>query len=242
MDTDALSCQWCVENVKVLAMQILAQLCESFTLACGRIRSARRVSFKDKESVYIGREPGITYVIKRGYVRLVYVQPDGRPWTRMVFGKGALFGDLPFRPAAFLSEEQAVSTGASCVWEIEREELERHAEANADFQLLLLKTVSSQFQFLDRRIQWQLISPLRNRVAMALADLLCFAGGRCGHGHLVDVRLTHAEFSQFVVAARPAVSEILKEFKATGIIDYTRSYLCLLDLEALHAIAELAQK
>lgn len=233
--------QFRVEIEKAIAMQIAAQLSEEFTTACGRIRSARRVLFKDQEPVYIGREEGRTYVLKRGYVRLVYVQPDGRPWTRMVFGKGALFGDLPYRPGHFLSDEQAICSGASCVYEIARDDLEQYAASNPDFQLLLLKTISSQLQFFDRRIQWQLISPLRTRVAVALADLLCFAGGRCGHGHVVDVRFTHVEFSQFVVAARPAVSEILREFKASGIIDYTRSYLCLLDMDALYAIAEIAQ-
>ncbi len=222
-------------------MQIAAQLSEPFIQACSRIRSARRIHFKDKAPLYIGREAGKLYVIKKGYVRLLYVQPDGRSWTRMVFGPAALVGDLPFRPGFFLSDEQAVSNGASCVFEIEREEVERHAVLNPDFQLLLLKTVSAQLQFIDRRVQWQLVMPLRNRIAMALADLLCFAGDRCGHGHLVDVRLTHVEFSQFVVAARPAVSEVLREFKSSGIIDYTRSYLCLLDLKALHAIADITE-
>ena len=118
--------QYDVENIKVLAMQIAAQLSEPFIQACSRIRSARRIHFKDKAPLYIGREAGKLYVIKKGYVRLLYVQPDGRSWTRMVFGPAALVGDLPFRPGFFLSDEQAVSNGASCVFEIEREEVERN--------------------------------------------------------------------------------------------------------------------
>jgi CRP/FNR family cyclic AMP-dependent transcriptional regulator len=218
-------------------MQILSQLSEPFLSACSKIRSARRVLVKQNTAIYIERPEQRTFVIKRGYVRLVYSQPDGRTWTRMVLGQGAMIGDLPFQPGFFLREEQAIASGIGCLLEIDRRDVEDYAVTNVEFQLLLLKTMASQLQFVDRRMQWQLMSPLRTRVAMALADMMCFAGGHCGHGHLVDLRLTHEEFSQFVVAARPVVSEILKEFKAAGIIDYTRSHLCLLDLNGLHAIA-----
>lgn len=218
-------------------MQILTHLSEPFVSACGKLSTAKRRVFKDKQSIYVGRPRGRTFVIKRGYVRLIYIQPDGRSWTRMILGPGALIGELPFQPGNFLTDEGAVASGPVCLSDFERAEIEHHATADPDFQLLLLKTTASQLQFIDRRMQWQMVTPLRTRIALALSDLMCFAAGHCGHGHLVDVRLTHEEFAQFVVAARPAVSEVLAEFKSAEVIDYTRSHLCLLDLDGLRSIA-----
>ncbi|MDB5390780.1 MAG: putative Regulatory protein Crp [Planctomycetaceae bacterium] len=223
-------------------MQILTVLSEPFISACANLPSVIRKTYKSKELIFLERPAERTIVIKRGYVRLLYVQADGRQWTRMILGQGALLGDLPFRPGSFLSEEHAISNGPSCLLEIKRDELENHARMDPAFQLLLLKTLSAQLQFVDRRMQWQLMFPLRTRIAKALVDLACFAGGHCGHGHLVDVRMTQEEFSELVVGARPVVSEILKEFKAAGMIDYTRSHLCLLNLNELTAVAGAIRK
>ena len=219
------------------SMQILSDLSTPFVTACGKVKSAAARDVKSKTPIYLRRTPGRTFVVKRGYVRLVYSEPDGRLLTRMLLGKGAMFGDLPFRPGSFLPNEQAIASGMSCVVEVSRQELEQQTVVSPAFESLMLQTFSSQLQALDRRMQWQLIFPLRTRIATALYDLVCFAGGRCGHGHLVDVRLTHEEFSQLVVAARPVVSEILVELKQEGIIDYTRSHLCLLALDRLLSLS-----
>ncbi len=218
-------------------MQILTELSSRFISGCTRVRSVVSRDLKNRHVIYINRPAGETYVVKRGYVRLVYVQPDGQPLTRMLLGKGAMFGDLPFRPGFFTFDEQAIASGLTCVLKIGRLELENQAISTPDFQSLMLQTLSAQFQALDRRMQWQLISPLRTRIATALFDLICFSGGRCGHGHLIDVRLTHEEFAELVVAARPVVSKVLGELKAEGIIEYTRSHLCLLSLDRLQSIA-----
>ncbi len=218
-------------------MQILSDLSTPFVNACSKINSAVTRDLRPKTLIYLRRTPGTTWIIKRGYVRLSYVEPKGRSLTRLLLGKGAMFGDLPFTPGFFLPNEQAISSGISCVIEISRQELEKHALAMPIFESLLLQTFSSQLQALDRRMQWQLIFPLRTRIATALHDLACFSGGRCGHGHLVDVRLTHEEFAELVVAARPVVSEVLVELKQEGIIDYTRSYICLLSLDRLSSLS-----
>lgn len=218
-------------------MLIRNDLSDPFIAACGQLPLSRRLQFKSGEVIYAERPRDSVFIVLRGYVRSLYTQPDGRSWTRMIFGKGALLGDLPFCPGHFVTDEQLVANGPVSLVKLSRGTLEDAATSNSKLELLLLRTLSSQLQFLDRRMHWQLVSPLRSRIARALEDLMCFAAGRCGHGHLVDVRMTHEEFSQLVVAARPAVSEVLKEFKAAGLIDYTRSHLCLLQMEALHTIA-----
>jgi CRP/FNR family transcriptional regulator len=218
-------------------MQIISELSTPFVIACGKVKSAITRDLKSKTIIYLRRTAGTTWIIKRGYVRLVYIDPSGSSLTRLILGKGAMFGDLPFTPGFFLPNEQAIASGISCVIQVTRQDLENEAAASPAFESLMLQTFSSQLQALDRRMQWQLIFPLRTRIATALYDLICFSGGRCGHGHLVDVRLTHEEFSELVVATRPAVSEVLVELKHEGIIDYTRSHLCLLNLDRLLSLS-----
>lgn len=222
-------------------MQIFAELSTPFVKSCSAISGTKTRDLKSKQTIYAGRTEGKTFVIKRGYARLVYIDNSGRQMTRMLLAKGAIFGDMPFRPGFFLSEERAITSGMTCVIEVPRFALEDRCNADGRFQSLLLQTLASQYTSLDRRMQWQLITPVSNRAAAALFDLICFAGGRCGHGHLIDIKLTHEEFAQLIGAARPVVSVILAEFKSSGFIDYTRGYICILNLDGLKSkIAELS--
>jgi CRP/FNR family transcriptional regulator len=222
-------------------MQIFAELSAPFVQACGTIDSAKSRDWKSKQAIYLRREEGKTHIVQRGYVRLGYIDASGRQMTRMLLGKGAIFGDLPFRPGFFLACENAVASGAVRSLEVERYALERHCESDSTFQTLLLHTLAAQYSALDRRMQWQLISPIRNRAAMALHDLICFSGGPCRHGHLIDIRLTHEEFSELIGAARPVVSGILSEFKTMKLIDYTRGHICILDWDGLLSLGATSE-
>lgn len=221
-------------------MQINEQISSQVVEACSRLDAIRRRQLHDKSLVYTSWPAEKVYVIERGYVRLVFPQPSGRYVTRMILGRGALFGDLPFTPDTFKSEELAVVSGPSCLIEIARAKMETISRRDGNFRQLLLNLLAVQMHFLDRRLQWQLRSPLKARIAMMLADMLCFAGGPCHHGHgrLVDVRLTHEELSEVAAAARPTVSAILEKLRDSSIISYTKSHICLIDINALRLVAE----
>lgn len=218
-------------------MQIQSELSAPFVAACGLLSSNRVRDLKSRTQIYNLRSEGRTYVVKRGYVRLAFADATGKLFTLMLLGKGSMFGDLPFRPDKFLSQELAITSGMACVMEIRRNEIESHALDSPHFQSMVLQTISAQHSALERRLRWQLVSPIRTRVATALYDLLCFSGGRCGHGHLIDIRLTHEEFAELLVAARPVVSDVLSEFKSSRIIDYTRAHICVLNLDRLQELS-----
>jgi CRP/FNR family cyclic AMP-dependent transcriptional regulator len=217
-------------------MQILAELANRFLAGCELLPSVEARRLLDGAVIYNLQPVGEINVVSSGYVRLVYTLPDGKQLTKMILGKGAMFGTVPFQPDLG-TDETAIAIGPARVLRVDRSEVEQYSMSDPEFQGVLLQVLSSQFHALARRMHWQLVTPLRSRVALALADLTCFAGERCHHGHLIDVRLTHEEISALVVAARPAVSKILGEFKSLGMLSYHRSHLCLRNLQQLLEIA-----
>lgn len=210
----------------------------SFITACQVVKSASKKDIKFGKLVYLQRTTGTTWIVERGYVRLGFIDSTGRSLTRQLLGRGAIFGDLPFSNVDSVENEQAFSSGACRLLKVSREELEREAARSHEFQSAMLIAFSAQLQAANRRLQWQLISPLRARIATTIYDLVRSCGSRCGHGHLVDIRLTHEEFSDLVVAARPVVSKILGELKHDGVIDYTRAHICVIDLERLLEVSK----
>jgi Mn-dependent DtxR family transcriptional regulator len=51
------------------------------------------------------------------------------------------------------------------------------------------------------------------------------------------VRLSHQDLAELVAVARPVVSAELKKMRDEGLVEYTRCYLCVEDLEGLSRAA-----
>ena len=180
-------------------------------------------------------------MVADGYVKVLDPRIDGSRFVRLILGRGGLFGDRPFGERAFRGfvsqqEEQAVAHGPAEVIELDRKAMEAATGADAEFAALLLEAMATRAQFLERRLLWQLTTPLRARVAATLRDLICFEGQRCKHGHTIDVRLSHQDLSELVGAARPVVSAELVRLRDEGLIAYTRCYFCVDDLDGLDRI------
>lgn len=194
--------------------------------------------------VYASFLPGKTYVVQRGYVRLLALGKEGEQFTRMLLGEGGIFGDLPFTPTMSAKEESAITSGPTSILEFPRRTFEAAVHRDDVLCETLLEVYSKQLGILDRRLQWQFAAPLRRRVAMILLDLVEFGRSPCPHheGFLMDIRMTHEELAELVGAARQVVTAILNELRAEGLLWYTRTYLCVRSPAALAAVVQSREK
>ncbi len=223
-------------------MQIPASLATQFLTVAEHLRTGRRHVLKDKALIYEAFEPGKVYVVEHGYVRLGVTQADGRVATRALLGKASIFGDLPFCPTTFGQDGVAITSGEAHVLELKRAALETAVQKDEAVRQILLELYGLQYRFLERRLQWQFVMPLEKRIATVLLDLMCFGGKACPHhpGYALDIRLTHQDLSEIVLAARSNVTPILNTFRAQNIIAYSRAYICLRTFDGLSALAESA--
>jgi CRP/FNR family cyclic AMP-dependent transcriptional regulator len=215
---------------------------DRFIPTCARVRSARRRTLAAGQLVYSTFPDGRCWVVVAGYVKLLDPRADGTRFIRLILSRGGLFGDRPYEGRAFREfvspqHEQAVAHGPAVVLELDRQEFEAASQAQAELATLLLESVTTRAQFLERRLLWQFTTPIRARVAATLRDLICFEGQRCRHGHTIDVRLSHQDLAELVGAARPVVSAELVQMRREGLIEYTRSYFCVDDLAGLDRVA-----
>lgn len=223
-------------------MLLKTEWTERFLRACAKLGSARRRPLRAGQTVYSTVPHGRCWVVADGYIKILDPRIDGNQFIRLILGRGGLFGDRPFGAGAFLGfvspqHEQAVAHGPATVLEFDRQELEAETHAPSGLTDLLLESMTARVQFLERRLLWQFTSPVRARVAATLRDLICFEGQRCKHGHTVDVRLTHQDLAELVAAARPVVSAELARMRSEGLVEYTRCYFCVDDLDGLDRIA-----
>jgi CRP/FNR family transcriptional regulator, cyclic AMP receptor protein len=223
-------------------MLLRSEWLDRFIPTCARVRSARRRTLAAGQLVYSTFPDGRCWVVVAGYVKLLDPRADGTRFIRLILSRGGLFGDRPYEGRAFREfvspqHEQAVAHGPAVVLELDRQEFEAASQAQAELATLLLESVTTRAQFLERRLLWQFTTPIRARVAATLRDLICFEGQRCRHGHTIDVRLSHQDLAELVGAARPVVSAELVQMRREGLIEYTRSYFCVDDLAGLDRVA-----
>ncbi len=202
-------------------MLLKREWADRFVSACAKLNTARRRSLAAGEMVYASTPQRRCGIVETGYVKILDPRADGNCFIRLFLGRGGLIGQAPFGSRAFhrfasLQHEQAVAHGPSKVLELDRSELEAATHARTEFATLLLESLAARTQFLERRLLWQLTTPIRARVAAALRDLICFEGQRCRHGHSIDIRLTHQDLAELVGAARPVVSAELVALGARG--------------------------
>ncbi len=197
--------------------------------------SFRRHILKHGAAIHITSTAMKFYAVDKGFVRLTSIQSTGRQVTRVLLGRGALFGELPFVPNLEMIDEVALANGPTCVLEFDLLSAEKAMQKNHEMQRLLLEVLGAQLQILSRRLQWQQTDPLEKRVATVLYDLMCFGGKPCGHGpgYAMDIRLTHEELAEIVGAARPSVSAVLGQLHKKQLISLARSYICIRSLERL---------
>jgi CRP/FNR family cyclic AMP-dependent transcriptional regulator len=219
-------------------MQIPASLATDFLMVAGRLRTARRYVLKDKALISGAFIPGKVHIVESGYVRLGATQADGHHATRALLGEASIFGDLPFCPASFDQNGVAIASGETHILELDRVAIETAVRQDEALRQILLEIYALQFQFLDRRLQWHFIAPLEKRIVAVLLDLMCFGGKPCPHhsGYALDIRLTHQDLSEIVLAARSNVTPILNDLRAQNVIAYSRAYICLRSLDALRQI------
>ena len=223
-------------------MLLKSEWADQFMRTCLRVKSARRRRLTSGQAIYSSVPAGLCWVVVAGYVKILDPRVDGGRMIRLILGRGGLFGDRPFGECAFRGfvspqEEQAVAHGPAEVIELDRAELEAASQADGVLASMLLESMTSRAQFLERRLLWQFTTPIRARVAATLRDLICFEGQRCKHGHTIDVRLSHQDLAELVGAARPVISAELVQMKRAGLVEYARCYFCVDDLGGLDRIA-----
>ncbi|MHC5543051.1 hypothetical protein ACYOEI_32925, partial [Singulisphaera rosea] len=84
-----------------ILMRIDKSWAERFIRACAQVPSSRRLSLASGAVIYSSDPAAKCWVVATGYVKLIDPRLDGERFTRLIQGRGGLFGDRPFGTAAF---------------------------------------------------------------------------------------------------------------------------------------------
>lgn len=203
--------------------------------------TARTLRHRDGATLYRqGEVSSQSFLAITGRIKLTRLRPDGQACVVAIVNAGDFFG-LPLHvtePAPL--PDTALAKGAVIVCRIDTAELMRVSMDDPVLATHLVRSASKRLAFSEWRIDCLLAHGIEQRVAAMLVQLAGAYGGRCRHGHEIDMKLTQQELAEFVGATRPVVSSIMNRLREQDIVHYTRTYICIEQLEVLQRIGELA--
>ena len=178
-----------------------------------------------------GRRCDSIYLVESGYLKLVRQDATGNPTITALLGTGELCGNGLC--GAEVTEEASLAKSMAVVRRYPAAQFFQLIEQDSGLATLALQTLAQRQAASDRRLHAVLTLDVRGRIAMVLHDLISRNGGRCAHGHEVDVPLTHQELAELTGASRPVVTATLNQLREEGLLDYCRAFICVNDQKAL---------
>jgi len=188
------------------------------------------VEYQKNDVIYSQVQPGVgIYLVLDGRVKVSRSTLGGREVVVEIYGAGDFFGEatlLGFQPDS--EEATALEDTKVTVWPVTLVEDLVAAEprlAAALWRILVERTLS-----LEDRIESMAHDHVECRLARTLLGFAEWFGKAGDHGAVHMPGLTHYLLAHYVGTSREIVSHDMSEFRAQGLIRYTRKTITVYPL------------
>lgn len=200
--------------------------------------SLRVVELPDNTFAYRqGESCRAVYLIVSGHIKLSRLNAQGEEYTMVIVPHDDLCGAPLSGDSALTAADSATSKGRTQLYQVPHGEFMSALSQEPRAAAFAMERLARREAFLADRIEQLLNGNVRARIAAVLTQLTSTYGGRCTHGHEVDIRLTQQELAEMAGASRPTVSTLLAQLRRADIVSYTRHYICIENRSALGTIA-----
>lgn len=221
---------WCVVGVNIFDILSSEDMRELS-------RYTKNRKYKRGEAIYLPGDPNTTvYFLKKGRVKLIYLDERGRKLTLAICRPGQPFGELVFsdrrEPYRFIA--QALEDSELCL--IPKDDLVRFAQERPQLALRLTKWVGDQLRELQIRLEDLLFKDVPTRLVRLLERLAREEGLSTPKGIEIALKLTHQEIAELIGSTRETTTLLLNQLRRAGVIERHRGRLLITDLQKLQTI------
>ncbi len=186
---------------------------------------------------YEGDEPGKLYFIKKGFVKMYRMSPEGRSTVIYLSGPGSLLGvrALTF-PDKRLKHTAETLTDVEIVTIPEKDYLETLTES-PEHIIDLLHVFIDRLNHTERKLEGFILTDTTARVASFLADTADRFGDAKNGTVIIPLTLTHQTIAEFVGAFRETVTVAMQRLKKEKILEDDRGKIKIINLKKLQELA-----
>jgi CRP/FNR family transcriptional regulator len=179
------------------------------------------------------------YFLKEGYIRIGYIDDEGREIIKEIIQKGEIFGQITLDRDNLHGEfAQAYKANVSiCAFSIP--DFERLLQTRPELALKYSKMVGVKLRHIENRLLNLLNKDVRTRLINFLWQLL--------HHHLrsnetsvcIPNYLTHEDIAHLIGSSRQTITTLINELATDGTIVFNRQEICFPDVNKFQKSANV---
>ncbi|HVZ11809.1 MAG TPA: Crp/Fnr family transcriptional regulator [Patescibacteria group bacterium] len=186
-----------------------------------------------KTVFYEGDEPRKIYFIKKGFVKMYRMSPEGRSTIIYLYGPGSI---LAVR--ALTNEDKQLKHTAEAITDVEivtisEKDYFEALNKNPEYMVDLLHVFIERLNYTERKLEGFILTDTTARVASFLYDLVERFGTVKNNSATLPVPLTHQTISEFVGAFRETVTVAINRLKKEGILEDKRGKITITNVKKL---------
>lgn len=186
------------------------------------------------KTIFLEGDPAIgLFVVEKGVVKISRVSLDGREYIMHVVGPGETFNDVGAMDGGPNPATATAQTDAT-VWRISRVELHRIARRHPELLWAFVEDMANRARYLVGLVEDLAMRNVRGRLARLLLEE---AEGT--EFRTVPRMLTQEDMAARLGTVREMVGRTLRSMAASGLIEFDRHKIVILDPERLAEEAEV---
>jgi CRP/FNR family transcriptional regulator, cyclic AMP receptor protein len=180
------------------------------------------------------------YFVKEGYIKIGYIDHEGKEKIKEIIQKGELFGQFSLERSNLHGEFALAYKNDVSICAFTIDDFEKLLKNRPDLALRYSKQVGAKLRSIENRLLNLLNKDVKTRLIHFLWQLVeqnlveDTAEGFCMPNYL-----THEDIASLIGSSRQTVTTMINELGTEGILSYNRQEICFLDVKKLQKRVEL---
>jgi CRP/FNR family transcriptional regulator, cyclic AMP receptor protein len=191
---------------------------------------------KKNEIIYFSHEQEQRiYTIKKGTLKIVRVDADGKETVKELLSAGDLFGQYTFDDDIDDNQDEfAIAiTEKVIICSFRVHEFEEILKKNPNLAVRYTKLVGFKIKRISNSYSNLMFKDVKTRFGLFIKDWALKEGNGEQKDVIVKNFLTHNDIAGLICSTRQTVTTLFNDFKNEGLIDYDRSTIKIFDLNKL---------
>lgn len=180
------------------------------------------------------------YFLKEGFIKVGYIDEQGREIIKEVLQKGEIFGQITLEKNNLNGEfAKAYKTDVSlCAFTID--DFEKLLAKKPELALKYSRQMGAKLRTLENRLQNLLRKDVKTRLLFFLGKLLQMQEGvETPKGYCISNYLTHEDIANLIGSSRQTVTTLLNELEAADLLQISRQQICFPDVKAFQKLVSV---
>lgn len=175
------------------------------------------------EIIYFANDPvQRIYLLKKGMIKIVESDSQGREVIKDIIQKGDIFGELSLSGVSGTSEYAQAISSEVLICSFKLDDFEQVLAQDSGISLKFSKFVGFKLKRLQNRYSDLVFKDVRQRIVEFLHEWAEKEGKPVGNQLILNNYLTHQDIAQLVCSSRQTVTQTLNALESEGTLTYNR--------------------